>query len=229
MSKGLDVIDEITYHDFLVSPYQELYLAIRADDINQANICSADPKPLLIGPSLIQHWRCLTTWVKRDGKADLSALRKYEHQLVQVADCSKRQFNEFERTEKPLGDVLDLWEAGDHSGDSLYVKDWHLALEMEKGGLSMEEVYETPDLFKGERAILSLNGCFEADDVLSRYRRLAYTSVPEPFQTVTGTFRLPLHLCGTGAHLHPLPSRRVPKLQLECKRCWQEEVVDGST
>ncbi len=97
---------------------------------------------------MISPWHCLRTWRDESGSPNLSTLRRYGDQLVQVANCSKRQFNEFERTERTLSEVLDLWESGD--GQSLYVKDWHLMLEIEKEGRQMEEVYETPDIFKGE-------------------------------------------------------------------------------
>lgn len=40
-----------------------------------------------------------------------------------VANTLQREFSEFERDERPLSEVLDLWETG--KGDGLYVKVCH--------------------------------------------------------------------------------------------------------
>lgn len=37
-----------------------------------------------------------------------------------VADTLTREFSEFQRDERPLGEVLDIWERGE--GEGLYVK-----------------------------------------------------------------------------------------------------------
>ena len=68
---------------------------------------------------------------------------------MQVANTQRRQFNEFERTERPFAEVADLWLAGKSEGVDLYVKDWHLALEVEEEGGVQREIYETPEIFQG--------------------------------------------------------------------------------
>lgn len=100
-------------------------------------------------------WPCIEKWRRRteSGSSDipnLSALRNFAHHLVQVADCSARRYNEFDREERPLGDILDLWEKEDESGRTLYVKDWHQALLLEKDGGKQDRVYTTPDVFQGQ-------------------------------------------------------------------------------
>lgn len=62
-----------------------------------------------------------------------------------VADTRRRQFSEFERDERPLREVLDLWESG--GGQGLYVKDWHLVAELEGVGCSPNTVYTPPGCF----------------------------------------------------------------------------------
>lgn len=65
-----------------------------------------------------------------------------------VADTAAREFSEFERTDRPLGEVLDLWERGE--GSSLYVKDWHLIAELCERGGAAKDVYEPPACFLGK-------------------------------------------------------------------------------
>lgn len=86
---------------------------------------------------------------KGPDQPNLSALREYAHHTVQVADCSTRRYNEFDRTERRLGEVLDLWESEDENGRKLYVKDWHQALLLEKDGGRQDQIYTTPDIFRG--------------------------------------------------------------------------------
>lgn len=78
---------------------------------------------------------------------NLAALRRYADQVVPVADTARRQYSEFERDERPLGEVLDLWESGE--GSSLYVKDWHLVAEIEERGGRPSSVYTPPPCFMG--------------------------------------------------------------------------------
>jgi hypothetical protein len=47
-------------------------------------------------------------------------LKRYAADVVPVANTLQREFSEFSRTERSLGEVLDLWMAG--QGDGLYVK-----------------------------------------------------------------------------------------------------------
>ncbi|WVR09309.1 hypothetical protein IAU60_006374 [Kwoniella sp. DSM 27419] len=78
---------------------------------------------------------------------NLTWLRRYAHHVVPVANTLKQQYSEFERSERPIGQVLDEWEAGDASAQGLYVKDWHLMAEIESEGRGVEEVYAVPDCF----------------------------------------------------------------------------------
>jgi hypothetical protein len=79
----------------------------------------------------------------------LAALRRYADHLVQVADCSIRQFNEFERSERKLGEILDIWENEQGQSGRLYVKDWHQTLLLEQKGGRQDQIYTTPGIFKG--------------------------------------------------------------------------------
>ncbi|WVQ95261.1 hypothetical protein IAU59_002356 [Kwoniella sp. CBS 9459] len=81
---------------------------------------------------------------------NLTALRRYAHHVVPVANTLTPQFSEFERSERPLGDVLDLWDGGDSAGDGLYVKDWHLMAEIEREGRGVEEVYAVPECLRDD-------------------------------------------------------------------------------
>jgi hypothetical protein len=71
---------------------------------------------------------------------------------VPVANTLTREFSEFERDERPLGEVLDAWESGE--GEGLYVKDWHLFAEIEKDGGSAREVYDVPECLRGEGVVM---------------------------------------------------------------------------
>ena len=81
-------------------------------------------------------------------------MRKYADHVVPVADTLKRQFNEFERSERRLGDVLDLWDKGE--GKGLYIKDWHLLYEVKRLGGHPGDVYVVPEPFRGEWAICQI-------------------------------------------------------------------------
>jgi len=67
--------------------------------------------------------------------------------MVPVADTSQPEYSEFKRSERPLKEVLDLWERKE--GKGLYVKDWHLIAELESRGGGAGEVYEVPECFRG--------------------------------------------------------------------------------
>ncbi|WVF67688.1 hypothetical protein IAT40_002447 [Kwoniella sp. CBS 6097] len=81
---------------------------------------------------------------------NLTALKRYAHHIVPVANTLTPQFSEFERSERPLGEVLDFWENGDEAGDGLYVKDWHLMAEIEGEGRGVEEVYAVPECLRDD-------------------------------------------------------------------------------
>lgn len=120
-------------------------------------------QPLILSRAATFSWRAQAAWADRVGAAPsepgpsrprLSVLRRYAHHVVPVANTLKQEFSEFERTERPLGEVLDLWEADDPEGRGLYVKDWHLLGEIERDGRGVEEVYRVPECFRGESDVL---------------------------------------------------------------------------
>ncbi|OCF35815.1 hypothetical protein I316_02308 [Kwoniella heveanensis BCC8398] len=114
--------------DFRISPaFQTL-----------SDSASASTSPSAPNPSSSTH------------KPNLTALRRYAHHIVPVANTLAPQFSEFERSERPLGEVLDLWENGDEAGDGLYVKDWHLMAEIESEGRGVEEVYAVPECLRDD-------------------------------------------------------------------------------
>ncbi|WVO24065.1 uncharacterized protein IAS62_005428 [Cryptococcus decagattii] len=82
---------------------------------------------------------------------NLQALRQYSHHVVPVANTLQPQFSEFERTERPLGEVLDLWENQEsEQGRGLYVKDWHLMAELEGQGKGVGEIYSVPECLRDD-------------------------------------------------------------------------------
>jgi hypothetical protein len=121
----------------------------------QENIARRN-EPFIASPLLTQSWQATRDWRQEtqndeDIRHNIQAVRsRYGHHLVQVANTKRRQYNEFERTERPFAEVADLWLAEDPDGDDLYVKDWHLALEVEDEGGSQRDIYDTPEIFQGE-------------------------------------------------------------------------------
>ncbi|KAG8831819.1 hypothetical protein FRC17_002524 [Serendipita sp. 399] len=51
------------------------------------------------------------------------------------------------RSQKQLREVIQIWRRGDPEGAKLYVKDWHLALQLEKLAAQKEPFYSTPAIF----------------------------------------------------------------------------------
>jgi hypothetical protein len=47
--------------------------------------------------------------------------------IVQVADCSSREFTDQKRLEMSMQEFVDRWvgNSEDHDGSLLYLKDWH--------------------------------------------------------------------------------------------------------
>jgi hypothetical protein len=83
--------------------------------------------PFVLSSQATQDWPCNSwrlRWDRTNGsgpsKPNLSALRQFAYQVVPVANTLQREFSEFERDERLLGEVLDLWENGE--GEGLYVK-----------------------------------------------------------------------------------------------------------
>ncbi|KAK4690040.1 hypothetical protein P7C73_g43, partial [Tremellales sp. Uapishka_1] len=136
--------DSITYSDFLTKHLQP-------------NL------PLLLSSTET------STWPSRS--FSLASLRKYGAHVVPVANTLKRQYSEFERDERPLSEVLDLWEKHDPRGDGLYVKDWHLMDEIERDGGWVGGVYSPPECFRGmsnmERRISMALMSAQTDDWLN--------------------------------------------------------------
>jgi hypothetical protein len=93
--------------------------------------------------------------VSGPSKPNFQVLRKYSNQVVPVANTLVPEYGEFERSERPLGEVLDLWEKEEGEGKGLYVKDWHLLAELEAQGFGAGEVYEVPDCFRGMSILAS--------------------------------------------------------------------------
>lgn len=97
---------------------------------------------------MVDRWPAYRDWRLADGQPNFDHLRsEYGHHNVTVADVGQRQYNEFERSERPLASVIDAWQSG--QGDQLYVKDWHQVLQVEAEGGRQNEVYRTPHIFQG--------------------------------------------------------------------------------
>jgi hypothetical protein len=148
--------------------------------------------PFLLSAKATEHWQARTQWALRTesvsitssdngdwedsgsrgnvnvggpSKPNFQALRKYADQVVPVADTFQPEFSEFKRTERRLGEVLDLWECGQEDemgenstgsrarGEGLYVKDWHLLAEIEESGQGAGEVYQVPPCFRGQSSL----------------------------------------------------------------------------
>ncbi|KAL7422608.1 hypothetical protein Q5752_003256 [Cryptotrichosporon argae] len=111
--------------------------------------------PFLLARSSTSHWLARADWALPSSpptagpsRPNLAALRRYAHHVVPVADTRAREFSEFARAERPLGEVLDAWETG--RGEGLYVKDWHLVAEIEQEGGCAGEVYEPPNCLRDD-------------------------------------------------------------------------------
>ena len=150
-------------------------------------------KPVIIGRELVEYWPALLEWtlpvssqhnaVKQINWQHLSDA--YGDQEVSVADCSKvDSFGNLECDVARFRDVVSQWQRGD--GQSLYVKDWHLARSVEDPASPSTTpargtvpFYATPDIF--------------ADDWMNAYYT-AYTSDDFRFVYVgaAGTYT-PLH------------------------------------
>ncbi|PVG00504.1 Clavaminate synthase-like protein [Serendipita vermifera] len=115
-------------------------------------------QPLLVGPDLIQEWNCLKYWRLPGNSMD----SKGSHEMD--GECSlpdlpfmKEAYGDFVvpvdedgcRSEKTLREVIDIWESGqgDAQEEKMYVKDWHLALQLEQKKIECMPFYLTPDIF----------------------------------------------------------------------------------
>ena len=123
------VYDHLPYHDFLV----RCVVCVSKHKLKDQNDHLLPNTPFLLSAKATSHWAC-TAWrgshiaedhnTSGDGAGPsaptLDALRRYADDIVPVANTLRREFSEFSRTERPLGEVLDLWKAG--GGEGLYVK-----------------------------------------------------------------------------------------------------------
>ncbi|GJE99471.1 cupin-like domain-containing protein [Phanerochaete sordida] len=149
-------------------------------------------KPVIIGRRLIEGWPALQEWTQSSTSEadDISMEINWGHlseafgdQDVSVSDCSQADsFGNLECESAKLKDVVTKWQKGD--GQSLYVKDWHLARSVESAPSSTRRTgtvpfYTTPTIF--------------ADDWMNAYYT-AHTSDDFRFVYVgaAGTFT-PLH------------------------------------
>ncbi|KAI0780906.1 Clavaminate synthase-like protein [Trametes elegans] len=109
-------------------------------------------KPVLIGPPLVSSWPAYKVWSNADGGINWSFLTsQYGALEVTVADCSMRDFSDQRRATMLFADVVALWEQGE--GQTLYVKDWHLARVLQTRHSSVpapEPFYTTPDIFRDD-------------------------------------------------------------------------------
>lgn len=108
--------------------------------------------PFLLSARATEDWPARRLWINADGSPNLSSsgIGKYKDQIVPVADTCQPEYSEFRRSERKLGDVLDLWRTGEVGGKGLYVKDWHLLAELESEGKGVGEVYSVPECFRGK-------------------------------------------------------------------------------
>ncbi|KAI0831326.1 Clavaminate synthase-like protein [Trametes gibbosa] len=108
--------------------------------------------PVVIGPSLIASWQAYARWRSDEGTIAWGKIKAdYGHLDVTVADCATRDFSDQRREKMLFRDVVSLWETG--QGQSLYVKDWHLARTSATGAFqtsSHSEFYVTPDVFRDD-------------------------------------------------------------------------------
>jgi hypothetical protein len=130
-------------------------------------------QPVVIGPELMKDWKCLKHWRLSRRLEDSSSQQEGggQHSLLNLAfmknaygDCVVPVDEDGCRSEKRLREVIEIWEReqGDGLEEKMYVKDWHLALQLErrehksqdakeetieKQGTEYMPFYVTPDIF----------------------------------------------------------------------------------
>jgi len=137
-------------------------------------------QPVLIGQELIANWPCLRHWKVVSLKAfhaesshfemdetqqpNALSVPNLEYMRVKYGGFSVPVDEDGCRSERLLREILDMWEGGKKSegngdGGNIYVKDWHLALQLEtqKTGtdstIGLDEdrtFYTTPDIFSDD-------------------------------------------------------------------------------
>lgn len=127
-------------------------------------------QPVLVGEALIDHWTCLKHWRLSDsrvasdeptthssGERQLSNRSSYpdlEYLRARYGGYKVPVDEDGCRSEMTLLEVLDIWEGKKSprtsNGAKIYVKDWHLALQLEmfgSGGTKDDLFYATPGIF----------------------------------------------------------------------------------
>ena len=121
--------------------------------------------PVIIGSALISSWRSLNNWCSDDGSINWERLQTdYGHCQVTVADCSTRDSSDQRRDHMLFRDVVSLWKEA--RGETLYVKDWHLAHTLATDPTrkeSFEAFYTTPDIFRDDWMNAYYSACTRDD------------------------------------------------------------------
>lgn len=116
--------------------------------------------PVTLDQSLTCSWSARGLWAKSGTGSDSSEIcwdylsDNYGYLDVTVANCADSDsFGNQDRCTMQFRDVLQLWKLG--NGRSLYVKDWHLAKQMEScysksSPDSSIPFYTTPDVFRDD-------------------------------------------------------------------------------
>ncbi|GAA5966311.1 hypothetical protein JCM3765_005252 [Sporobolomyces pararoseus] len=88
--------------------------------------------PCIFPPQLAQHWKLFDKWFTNEQKLDWQYLKEqYGSLKVDCIDC--RPVSDEQKEEETIstfGELLDLWQAG--KGQTRYLKDWHLPLEIQR-------------------------------------------------------------------------------------------------
>ena len=212
--KALPYLDyPFSYHEFLVRtlsshPTASLpSLAHLPSFLAQTNHLLPN-NPCVFSPRLTSSWSCFSTFLlpsqpnSSPSSSSSSSHRINTSHLLSLQGSSNpvsvhRPSTQLEREEgeastvcqdRCLEEVFRLWEEGKEEGRGLYVKDWHLALQVERGG--GEEFYETPEVFRDDWLDgwhRSMPGTVEDDFrfVVSRPPRLSFIS----FSLIVGLLR----------------------------------------
>lgn len=139
-------------------------------------------QPVLIGQELIENWPCLQHWKVVGPNVLASPFRTDETQRPSAhsppnLEYMREKYGRFTvpvdedgcRSEKPLHEILDMWEGkteseGDGDREKIYVKDWHLALQLE----SRETGTDSAEAFDGVRTFYTTPDIF-SDDWMNLY------------------------------------------------------------
>jgi hypothetical protein len=109
--------------------------------------------PCIFPPSLAQHWSLFNKWFTPDAELDYDYLKaQYGSLEVNCIDCEEPNRDEIEPS--TFGQLLDLWQA--RKGQTKYLKDWHLPLEIQRSEGSTRKGKEKlrQELYKVETVCL---------------------------------------------------------------------------